>query len=100
MSPWPDQLLHEDGGELEILWRSALSPRDAAVHPSERAVVWRDPKTGEVCYPPRNDSPMPKRYRDRGFVCEDMPTARDLEKFEKREGVRCEGLWFNSGNEL
>lgn len=98
LSPWPDKLLHEDGGELEILWHFPSPRGTAAVHPSERSVVWRNPKTGEVAYPPRNDVDMPARYRQRGFQREEFESARSLEKFEQEKGVRCEGLWYNSGN--
>lgn len=96
-SPWPTHLLHEDGGELEILWQSD-SPRTATVHPSERTVIWQDPKTGQVAYPPRNDSPMPERYRTAGYQRVEFEHARDVERFEKEKGVRNEKLWYNSGN--
>ena len=96
-SPWPESLRHEDGGELIILW-SGSSPHDAEAHPRDRTVIYRNPVTGEIAYPPRNDSVMPKRYRDRGFQRVEFNHARDVEKFEKSNDVRCEKLWYNSGN--
>src|SRR5512135_2862974 len=80
-SPWPPSLLHEDGGELIILWRSDSS-RSATAHPLDRTVIWRNPRTGKVAYPPRNDSPMPARYRQEGYIREEFEHARDVEKFE------------------
>jgi hypothetical protein len=97
-SPWPSFLLHEDdGGELIILWQSD-SPHSATAHPRDRTVIYRNPLTGEVSYPPRNDEVMPSRYREAGYVREEFEHARDVEKFEKERNVRCEGLWYNSGN--
>lgn len=99
LSPWPEHPVHgEDGGELIILWQDASSPRSAAAHPRDRTVVWQDPITGEVKYPPTNDMAMPSRYKKRGFQRVEFESARDVEKFEKQNNVRCEKLWYNSGN--
>lgn len=98
-SPWPHTLHHEeDGGELQILWRPQTSSGVAAVHPSERTVVYKNPQTGEVAYPGRADEIMPARYRVRGFQRVEFEHARDLEKFEKETGTINEGLWYNSGS--
>lgn len=96
-SPWPDVLLHDDGGELEILWQ-ASSPHTALAHPHQRTVIYRNPKTGDVAYPPSNALPMPQRYRDAGYERVEFEHARDLEQFEREKGVRNEKLWYNSGN--
>jgi hypothetical protein len=96
-SPWPSSIRHEDGGELQILWRSSL-PSTAAAHPRERTVIYQNPLTGEVSYPGRNDVDMPDRYRSLGFEKVEFEHARDVEKFEKEQNVVCEGLWYNSGN--
>jgi hypothetical protein len=97
-SPWPSPLLHDDGGELDILWR-ATTFRDASAHPLDRTVVWRNPATGQISYPGRNDEAMPDRYTKLGFERVEFEHARDLEKFEKSQGVINEKLWYNSGNE-
>lgn len=96
-SSWSSPLLHDDGGELVILWQSD-SPRTVTVHPLERTVIYRNPLTGDVAYPPTNDQKMPSRYRQAGYVREEFEHARDLEKFEKEKGVRNEKLWYNNGN--
>lgn len=67
------------------------------VHPQERSVVYRHPGTGKVAYAPRNDVPMPDRYRRWGYVREELPTLRDVERFEKQENVRSEVAWMDSG---
>ncbi len=94
-SPWPSSISHEDGGEYEILWRSS-SPSPAAAHPHERTVVYKDPITGQIAYPGRNDTPS--KYDDMGWERVEFEHARDLEKFEKQHNVLNEKLWYNSGN--
>ncbi len=103
-SPWPSSIRHdEDGGEYEIVWWSlspsptAPRPHDAAVHPHDRTVVYKDPITGQIAYPGRNDQPDNK-YARRGWERVEFEHARDLEKFEKLHNVINEGLWYNSGN--
>jgi hypothetical protein len=98
LSPWPPTSPRcSCGGELQILWQDA-STRTAAAHPLDRTVLWQDPITGEVAYPPTNTTEMPARYRARGFQRVEFEHARDVERFEKAKGVRCEKLWYNSGN--
>lgn len=88
----------ECGALLEILWTSSHPQAATNTHPSERAVVWQHPQTGEVRWPGRNDVPMPERYAAAGFQRREFETARELEKFEKERNVRNEKLWYNSGN--
>jgi len=95
-SPWPSSIRHCEGGELEILWRSSLSS-PAAAHPLNRTIVYRDPITGEIAYPGRNDI-KDNRYARRGWERVEFETAHDLEKFERDHGVLNEALWYNSGN--
>jgi hypothetical protein len=97
-SPWPTSISHdEDGGELLILWRSDSS-HCAAVHPQDRTVVYRNPKTGQIAYPGKNDGSMNERYRKQGFERVEFEHAHDLERFEKETGTLNEGLWYNNGN--
>lgn len=39
----------------------------AQLRPEERPVVFENPITGEVRYPPRQNSPMYQAYKDQGF---------------------------------
>lgn len=94
-SPWPSSIRHEDGGELEILWRSS-SPSPAAAHPRERTVIYKDPATGQIGYVGRND--VHSHYEDLGWERVEFEHAHDVEKFEKSHGVINEKLWYNSGN--
>ena len=69
-----------------------------AAHPSERAVVWEHPGTGQIRYPGRNDVPIPERYAKEGFVRREMPTLRDIHAFERERGVKNEKAWFDNGS--
>lgn len=68
------------------------------VHPKERAVVYRNPATGKVAYPPRNDQPMPDFYASAGYERVELPTLRSVEQFEKAHNVRSEAAWHDSGS--
>lgn len=68
-----------------------------AVHPSERAVVYRHPATGKVVYPPRNDQPMQPVYANAGYERVELPSLRDVEKLEKQDNVRSDIAWFDRG---
>lgn len=68
-----------------------------AIHPLERAVIWRNPQTGEIRTPARNDSDMPDAYRNAGFVREEIMNhqqRRDLEK----EGHLMEAAYYDTGS--
>ena len=68
-----------------------------AVHPKERAVVYRHNGTGKVIYPPRNDEPMHPMYANAGYERHELPSLRDVEKLEKQDGVRSDIAWFDNG---
>jgi hypothetical protein len=101
---WPDRLVHwEDGGEFEILWSDPNFRHLPAVHPRERVVVWRNPRTGNISYPGRNDAPMPERYRRLGYERVELPNLRSVERFERESaaaghGVRSEIAWYDKGS--
>ena len=84
-------------GLMEILWRTS-SRRDAAVHSSERSVVWYSPKEGKHQFPGRNDEPMPDRLRKRGYERKELPSLRSIEQFEKQANVASEVAWFDRGS--
>ena len=67
-------------------------------HPSEAAVVWRHPGTGDVKFTARNDVPIPERYRRQGYERFEMRNLRHLEKLEKATGTRSERAWFDRGS--
>jgi len=102
LSPWPDKVIHLDlgvgrtCGEFDILW-SSYPPRDAAVHTSERAVVWYHPKYG-YRYPGRNDRPMPRYYARQGYERRELPTLHDIHRLEKDGNVLSEVAWFDKGS--
>jgi len=87
------------GGTFEIHW--SRPSQNAQVHAKERSVVWRNPATGEIAYPPRNDVAMPERYRQRGFERHELPSLKSVEHFEKTQHVRNEKAWMDrNGREL
>lgn len=72
--------------------------RLSTIHPSERAVVYRNPRTGEVRYPARNDQPIPPVYARQGYVREELSTPRDVAAFERSTGRIHEASWYNNGS--
>ena len=73
-------------------------PTHHSIHARERAVVWQHPVTGEVTYPPQNDVPMPARYAKQGFQRRELNSLKEVEAFEREQGVRSEKAWFDSGS--
>lgn len=59
----------------------------ALLPPSERPVVWKHPKTGEVRYPGQNNSEMPKYYKDLGYERHEITSYPEHQKFCKEQGV-------------
>ena len=70
--------------------------RCAAVHQSERAVVYYNPLTGEHKTPPRADTPMPDRYVEAGFERREIDS---MLAWEREAGVVHEATNFAPGNE-
>jgi len=58
----------------------------SAIHPSERAAVYHNPRTGEVRYPARADQPIPEVYSNQGYVRKELDTAQAIKDFEKSTG--------------
>lgn len=86
------------GAAMEICWSTPRKKQLVSVHSRERVIVWRNPKTGRMAYPPKNDAPMPDRYRNAGYERHEMPHLHDVTKFEKQHKVVNEKINFNSGN--
>lgn len=70
------------------------SPRNAGWSDRDAVVVFKK-ADGSISYPGRNDGPTPK-----GCERVVMRSLREVERFEKEQGVRCEAMHFNSGNGL
>jgi hypothetical protein len=70
--------------------------RHAAVHASERAVIYRNPATGERRTPPRADQPMPVAYAAQGFVREEIMS---MTQYERENNVVHEASNFAPGSE-
>lgn len=58
----------------------------SSIHPSERAVVYRNPRTGEIRYPPRNDTPLHPKYVAQGYVRDELSTHQKVKEFERETG--------------
>src|SRR6185503_16424008 len=54
--------------------------RHAQIHASERAVVYRNPLTGEIRRPPRTDMPMDPKYVAQGYEREEIFSMIQHEK--------------------
>jgi hypothetical protein len=72
--------------------------RLTAIHTSERTVVFRNPRTGEIRYPARNDSPIHPKYAAQGYIREELASARDIARFEKETGRIHERSWCDPGS--
>jgi len=68
------------------------SARNAAWGDKDAVVVFRKPD-GTISYPGRNDAPTPK-----GCERVEMKSLREVQRFERENGVRCEAMHYNSGN--
>lgn len=88
----PEHVIHFPcGGEMTEVWR----PRNRRAQWSERdgVVVFRDPATGAIRYPGRNDTPTPA-----GYERVEMRSLREVERFEREHNVRSEVAWFDKGS--
>lgn len=84
-------------------WLPSLRQITVPVHSSERSVVWRNPNTGEVRYPGRNDIPMPSKYAAMGYERQEICHDHEMRRFEKEHGVTNERANFDRngrGSEL
>lgn len=84
-------------GRTEINWMSGRSV-PAAVHSKERSVVYRNPKTGSVAYPGRNDLPMPDRYARNGYERVEFDSLNKLDKFCAEKKLVNETASFDKGS--
>ena len=62
---------------------SRFTTRQSAIHTSERPVVFRNPKTGELRFPATREQPMDPKYAAQGYVREEaFSTFADRDHFE------------------
>lgn len=80
-------------GECDEIWWAPRTRKDAQWSEKDAVVVFRDPATGSIRYPGRNDRPTPA-----GHERITMRSLREVEAFEKVSKVRCEAMHFDSGS--
>lgn len=61
--------------------------KNAQLPPGERPVIWENPLTGEVRYPPRKESPMLQAYKDRGFQRKEFTSYNEHQQWCKSHDV-------------
>jgi hypothetical protein len=61
-------------------------------------VVYRNPKTGEIRYPARNDQPVPEVYARQGYQREELRSAAEIQQFERSTGRLHERSWYDPGS--
>ena len=62
---------------------------------SSKAVVYRNPATGEIRIPPRADQPVPEVYSRQGYVREEI---EHMPSFERQTGFVHEASNYSSGS--
>ena len=88
--PWPC------GGSGDHAVHGGL--RVSAIHTSERSVVYRNPRTGEVRFPARADQAVPAVYARQGFVREELITHAQVREFERETGRLHERSHYDPGS--
>lgn len=63
----------------------------------ERAVIFRNPETGEIRTPARNDADMPESYRQAGFERVEVSNHQIRRELE-REGHVMEAAYYDNGS--
>lgn len=61
-------------------------------------MVYRNPRTGETRYPPRNDQPMPAVYAKQGYVRQELTSAQSVREFERSTGRIHEATHYHKGS--
>lgn len=69
------------------------------VSSNERAVVYRNPETGEYRVPGRSDRPIHPKYQAAGFTERvELGSGPEVRKFEKATGMVHEASNYDSGS--
>jgi len=87
---------NEPAAEICVKCGASRHERHAQVHQSERAVIYRNPVTGERRTPARADQPMPEVYARQGF---ERMEIMNMTRYEKETGVIHEASNYSAGNE-
>lgn len=86
------------GAESHVI-PSAFATPNTAIHASERPVVLRNRKTGEIRYLADRDTPVHPKYAARGFVKEEAFTSfSERDAFEKSTGRIHERSHYDPGS--
>jgi hypothetical protein len=75
-------------------WATLIS----TIHHLERAVIYRNPTTGEIRTPPRADQDMPDSYKAAGFIREEIDTHQKRREFEQETGKIMEAAYYDNGS--
>lgn len=87
------------GGHTKTMLYSAFATNNVAIHESERPVVYRNPRTGDIRYPPSADMPMNQKYADQGYVREfAFSTPQERKEFEAKTGKVHERSHYDPGS--
>ena len=71
-----------------------------AIHTSERSVIYRNPRTGEIRYPARNDQPVPPVYAKQGYERQELTNSAEIKSFERASGRLHEAThWYKNSPE-
>ena len=84
------------GAKAERVWIG--KQHATAFDRTETTVVWKNPRTGKIEYPGRNDIPVPARLAAMGFERHELRSLKAVENFEQANGVRNERAWFDRGS--
>ncbi len=67
--------------------------RDAQWSDSTAVMIHVDPKTGDIRYPGTHEAKLKPGYERRY-----LRSLREVENFERKQGVRSEMAWFDKGS--
>lgn len=71
---------------------------NSAIHTSERATIFRNPRTGEVRIPASDRQPMAPQYAAQGYVREEISTHQQRKQLERETGKIQESAYFDNGS--
>ena|SRR3990167_3286723 len=86
---------------LHIRWdigNRAPTQKPGVAITTDRAIVYRNPRTGKVAYPGRDTPFTRSKYEGWGYERQEFTTLRELDKFCAENKLVNEKANFNSGN--
>lgn len=94
----PPKCTHCGSSNLELKY-SRFATSNTAIHKSERPIIFRNPRTGEMRFPPRDDAPLHPKYAAQGFErVEAFTTFGERDAFEKSTGRVHERTHYDPGS--